>query len=81
MSDAKTHQCDSWQMLELAEGGWRCGVCGKHEQQEMTAAEKAMQDIQALLDGYSKEWRREIDVVMDLHRIVGAYSVERIGEK
>jgi hypothetical protein len=48
----------------------------------MTAAEKAMQDIKALLDGYFSDTSRivEVDVVMHLARIVGAYDVERIGD-
>lgn len=48
----------------------------------MTAAEKAIQDITALLEQhYSGEAAMtEVDVVMAVNRIVGRYDMERIGE-
>ena len=56
-----------------------------HTQQrgeEVNAAEKAMQDITALLEQhYSGEVAMtEVDVVMAVNRIVGRYDMERIGE-
>lgn len=48
----------------------------------MSAAEKAMQDIEALLEQhYSGEvTMTEVDVVMAVNRIAGRYDMERIGE-
>ena len=48
----------------------------------MTAAEKAMQDIAALLEQHyaGEVAMTEVDVVMAVNRIVGRYDIERIGE-
>ena len=46
----------------------------------MTAAEKAMRDIGALLAAHISGKRGALEVINDLHRVNGAYSVERIGE-
>jgi len=47
-----------------------------------TASDRAMRDIKALMDDYFSDTSRivEVDVVMRLARIVGAYDVDRIGE-
>ena len=46
----------------------------------MTAAEKAMQEIGAALDGYFTGAQSEPNALNQIARIVGAYSVDRIGE-
>jgi len=77
-----SHHCESWQMLDHADGGWYCGACGKHEAPlAMTAAEKAMQDIEAALDVHFSNG--SADAIGALHSIaqaVGRYKMERIGE-
>jgi hypothetical protein len=46
----------------------------------MTAAEKAMQDVDAALERYISGERSELRALNDIARVVAAYSVERIGE-
>lgn len=46
----------------------------------MTAAEKAMQDITALLENHYAGNIFSPDVIAGVSRIVGVYDVERIGE-
>lgn len=46
----------------------------------MTAAEKAMQDIQALLEQHYAGNIFSPDVVGGVSRIVGRYAMDRIGE-
>jgi hypothetical protein len=43
----------------------------------MTAAEKALADIEAALDK-GEGW--PVGTLMEVNRIIGAYSMERIGE-
>ena len=46
----------------------------------MTAAEKAMQEIQALLEQHYAGNIFSPDVIAGVSRIVGRYDIERIGE-
>ena len=46
----------------------------------MTAAEKAMRDVDAALERYISGELAENRALMEVARVVGAYSVERIGE-
>ena len=48
---------------------------------EGSVSERAMEDIEALLDGYVKQWRPELSVLMELHQIVGRWDMERIRER
>lgn len=54
---------------------------GLTDMNDPTPAEKAMQDITALLEQhYSGEaTMTEVDVVMAVNRIVGRYDIERLG--
>ena len=47
---------------------------------EMTAAEKAVQDIREAIDLYIDGTRREVVTLMRINRIIGHYDYERIGE-
>lgn len=44
----------------------------------MSAAEKAMQDITAVVDRWSRGARNEVEVILAISRIVGRYDIERI---
>ena len=47
----------------------------------MTAAEKAMQDINALLEEHYSVRLGRTETLAAISRIVGAYEIERIGEQ
>jgi hypothetical protein len=46
----------------------------------MTAAEKAMQDVDAALERYISGERSELRALNDIARVVGRYNMEHIGE-